>query len=199
MHSPKSLRDPEVLAARLRAIDLPHTKPLNDFVRTLRSQKGDEYFVPFFDPHDGGVDAEILFLLEAPGPRARDTGIVSRDNPDETAKNIFLLSQKAGLDRRRVGQWNVVPWYIGSKERLGIVKPMDVTMGMSTLGTLLSLLPALRTVVLIGTKAARANKLVLSARPTISIVSMPHPSPMFVNRAPEANRLRILGVLKSLA
>ena len=42
------------------------------------------------------TDAAILYLLEAPGRRAIESGFVSRDNPDETAKNFFLLNIEAG-------------------------------------------------------------------------------------------------------
>ena len=40
--------------------------------------------IPHFDPLDGGSNAQVLFLMEAPGPKASASGFVSRNNPDET-------------------------------------------------------------------------------------------------------------------
>ena len=75
---------------------------------------GEDHKIPQFDPLDGGIDAECLFLLEAPGPKAVNSGFVSRNNPDETAKNFFELNVGAGLERSKTITWNVVPWYVGS-------------------------------------------------------------------------------------
>jgi hypothetical protein len=76
-------------------------------VPTIRRESG--FDVPDFDPLDGGVNAACLFVLEAPGSRAVGSGFVSRDNPDETAKNWMLLNHAAKMDRRRVAVWNIVP------------------------------------------------------------------------------------------
>jgi hypothetical protein len=65
-------------------------------------------------------------LLEAPGGRAVGSGFVSRNNPDETAKNFFLLNQEAGLPRSRTVTWNVVPWYVGSGEKIRAVTDADI-------------------------------------------------------------------------
>jgi hypothetical protein len=61
---------------------------------------GPDHAIPYFDPLDGGVGASVLFLLEAPGPRAVASGFISRDNPDETAKNFHEFNAAAGLARR---------------------------------------------------------------------------------------------------
>ena len=47
-----------------------HVEPLADLVAAIRQAKGPEYDVPDFDPLDGGIAAEVLFLLEAVGPKA---------------------------------------------------------------------------------------------------------------------------------
>ncbi len=193
----KLLRDPVARGQRLASLELPHVAPLTAFVRALREETGPEYSIPFFDPADGGQDAEILFLLEAPGPQAVRSGFVSRDNPDETAKNFLLLCEQAGIDRRRTVCWNVVPWYIGSGKRIRAATGQDVARGLQSLGRLLELLPRLTTVVLVGGKAARARGFVVEQRPRVSVVEMPHPSPMFINRSPD-NRDRILTVLRRL-
>ena len=195
---PKSLGDPRVTQARLEALEQPHVLQLTSFVRQLREEMGAGYSIPYFDPADGGTAAEILFLLEAPGPRAVASGFVSRDNPDETAKNIFLLNAEAGIDRKRTVCWNIVPWYIGTGTKIRPANRTDVELGARSLGRVLALLPNVRVVVFLGAPAAKAEGLVRSMRPNAHLVSIPHPSPVFVNRAP-GNRDRILSVLKQVA
>ena len=193
----KLLRDPIARENRLARLEHRHIAALTAFVRALRDEVGPQYSIPYFDPADGGQDAEILFLLEAPGPQAVRSGFVSRDNPDETAKNFLLLCEEAGVDRRRTVCWNVVPWYIGSGKRIRAATGQDVASGLQSLGRLLELLPRLTTVVLVGGKAARARGFVVEQRPRVSVLEMPHPSPMFINRSP-GNRDRILTVLRRL-
>ncbi|MGE5199312.1 MAG: hypothetical protein ACM3H9_06705 [Rhodospirillaceae bacterium] len=97
----KTLGDPIVREQRLASLEQLHVATLTAFVRTLWRETGLESAIPCFDPADGGTDADILFLLEAPGPRAVQSGFVSRDNPDETAKNFLLPCHEARIDRRR--------------------------------------------------------------------------------------------------
>ena len=47
-------------------LSLPHMLPLRDVVESLRNEMGPEYGIPHFDPLDGGINAQVLFLLEAP-------------------------------------------------------------------------------------------------------------------------------------
>jgi uracil-DNA glycosylase len=183
---------------RLASIEQPHVAPLTTFVRQLRAEMGPTHAIPYFDPLDGGTHASILFLLEAPGPRAIETGFVSRNNPDETAKNFYLLNQEVGIDRKLTVTWNVVPWYIGSGTKVRPAKSRDVSAGASSLDRLLELLPHVRTIVLLGGAAARARGIIESLRPSAHVVEMPHPSPMFVNRSP-GNRDRLLGLLRNVA
>ena len=53
---------------RLAQLHEPHIAPLTRFVEELRAENPD-YLMPYFDPWDAGVDAEVLFLLEAPIPK----------------------------------------------------------------------------------------------------------------------------------
>lgn len=195
---PKSLSIAGVREARNLALHLPHIAPLTDFVDRLRCRMGPSYQVPYFDPLDGGANAECLFLLEAPGPNAVGSGFISRNNPDETAKNFFLLNQQAAIDRVRTATWNIVPWYVGTGTKIRAVKRDDIEAALPYLSELLCLLPLLRVVVLVGRKAAVARATVKSLAPTVLIFETPHPSPMFVNRSP-ANRNAILSVLKNVA
>src|SRR5437660_8308534 len=110
---PKLLGSPQVCNDRRAQLHEPHIAPLTAFVEEVRRKAGAGAAIPDFDPWDGGVDAEILFLLEAPGPRAVASGFISRNNPDESAKNFFQLNAEAKIPRKRTVTWNVVPWYIG--------------------------------------------------------------------------------------
>ena len=184
MDAPKSLGTPAVRQARLAALDKPHVQPLTEFVHSLRKEMGADCSIPFFDPLDGGTLAECLFLLEAPGPKAVTSGFVSRNNPDETARNFYELSNEAGLARERTIMWNVVPWYIGSGTKIRPATSRDLRVAGPALERLLMLLPRLHTVVLVGAKSARAKQAVQRMAPGVRVHVIPHPSPMFVNRSP---------------
>lgn len=192
---PKMLGDAAAVTARLKEMHAPHVAPLTAFVEELRAEAGPQAAVPYFDPWDGGVEATILFLLEAPGPRAVRSGFVSRNNPDETAKNFFELNAEAGIDRRRTVIWNAVPWYIGDGRRIRAATQKDLADGLGPLPRLLALLPKLRTIVLVGRKAEKAAGQL--DRTKYAVLACPHPSPRFVNSA-QGNRGRILAVLKQL-
>jgi len=192
---PKLLGNAEAVAARLREIRAPHIAPLTSFVEQLRHELSGAGEIPYFDPWDAGVNAEILFLLEAPGPRAIRSGFVSRNNPDETAKNFFELTAAAGLDRKKAIVWNAVPWYIGKGKRIRAASSFDLEAGLRQLPKLLQLLPKLKIIVLVGRKAENAA---LHIDQTHYVMfKCPHPSPLFVNNAP-GNREKILSVLRQV-
>lgn len=193
----KSLGKPEARSARLSQLSQSHIAPLTRFVETLRTDIGPDAAIPYFDPWDGGVEAEILFLLEAPGPKAVSSSFVSRNNPDETAKNFFELNLAAGLPRKKTVIWNAVPWYIGTGSRIRAANTTDLEAGLRPLPRLLEQLPKLRMVVLVGRKAEKARSEINRVRPELLLFVCPHPSPMFVNRSP-GNRERILAVLRQV-
>ena len=151
---PKSLGSPEARAARLAGLGDSHIVRLTAFVDVLRAEMGSDYRIPYFDPSDGGIGAEVLFLLEAPGAKAVESGFISRNNPDETAKNFFQISQQARIPRRRTITWNIVPWYIGSGSRIRAATSADIEMGFRRLHEVLELLPKLRAV---GTGGAESS------------------------------------------
>jgi uracil-DNA glycosylase len=114
--TPKLLCNQAARDARLLQLTERHIAPLSRFVQQLR-RKIPNGAIPEFDPWDGGTDAEILYMLEAPGPKAVLSGFISRNNPDETAKNFFELNIAADIPRKRTICWNIVPWYIGSGKK----------------------------------------------------------------------------------
>jgi len=177
---------------RIGLLDEPHVAPLTAFVQDLRTSAGPCAAIPDFDPWDGGVAAEVLFLLEAPGAKAVQSGFVSRNNPDETAKNFFELNCQAGILRMRTIMWNVVPWYVGSGQRIRPANSGDIAAGGAPLLQLLQLLPELRAVVFLGRKAERAEGAVATARPDLRRFKSPHPSPLVINHP--GNRGRILHI-----
>lgn len=195
---PKSLSDPGLREQRCLQLTRPHIAPLARFVASLRVEAGPQACIPDFDPWDGGIEADVLFLLEAPGRRAVASGFISRNNPDETAKNFFELNRDAGISRRRTVTWNVVPWYIGTTTKIRAAKRSDIQHANDALRSLLALLPRLKAVVLVGQPAQRAAAAVRSAKPDVRVFASPHPSPLFINNKP-GNRDRILTVLCDVA
>lgn len=197
MDHPKILGESAVLEARLSQVNDSHMTPLTNFVHRLRESMGAEAAIPYFDPWDGGVEAEVMFLLEAPGPKARNSGFVSMNNPDETAKNFFEICREAGIDRKRTVTWNTVPWYIGSDRKIRPANSSDIADGVQSLAELLQLLPKLRAIVLVGGKAQKVERHVRDIAPQLEVFVSPHPSPMFVNRKPE-NRGTLLSSLQAV-
>ncbi len=193
----KSLRDTIAIQSRLVGILDPHISPLTNFVETIRKDTGLIREFPYFDPLDGGINARCLFLFEAPGPRAVDSGFISRNNPDESAKNFFELNQLAGLPRELTISWNIVPWYIWTGTKIRPANKNDIEGGKKYLLDLLSLLPNLICISLCGRKAQKAQALIRASYPDISLINMPHPSPLFVNNSPE-NKSIILQSLKAV-
>jgi uracil-DNA glycosylase len=181
MHGVKLFKDVMAVKARLEQLREPHIKPLSAFVEALRLED-DSRRIPYFDPKDGGINAECLFLLEAPGGKAVE--FISRNNNDETAKNFFELNCEAGIPRERTISWNIVPWYIGTEDekKIHAATVKDISDGTPHLLRLLKLLPKLRAVVFVGKKAQRVKEDVRRNTSGLEFFDSPHPSPLFVNR-----------------
>ena len=60
---PKSLRTSAACESRQAFIREPHVAPLTEFVLKIREETGHGANIPFFDPFDGGISAQCLFLL----------------------------------------------------------------------------------------------------------------------------------------
>lgn len=181
---PKSLGNKEDREKRMQMLTQEHIKPLAHFVHSIRKKRGIEEKIPYFDPLDGGIHAKCLFVLEAPGPKAVKSGFVSRNNPDESAKNFLELNERAGIPRKETITWNIVPWYIGSEGKIRPANPKDIEEGFGYLLQLIALLQELKVIVLVGRKAQGIRER-LRQKWTRCILECYHPSPMFVNRAPE--------------
>jgi len=151
-------------------------------VDRIRSERRLAREVPGFDPLNGNENARFLFVLEAPGPKAVATGVISFDNPDPTATNFRTQLQQADVARSDLALWNVVPWYLGNEEgtRIRGAKTSDVKLGLNYLTTVVAAMAKLQCVVLVG-GAARQAHIHLSHQTTARILSCHHPSPKVQN------------------
>lgn len=211
-------RDPTQVRDRLTRLWEPHVAPLSQLVEQIRSKHGGPDSVPWFDPTDAGLGAEILLLSEAPGPRAMGTnslrstahgsGIISVHNDDPTAATTYDLRIAAGLADPTTGNssvclhWNIVPWYIGDAGRIRNPTLADLRAAQAPLKALIALLPDLRAVVLMGRASQRGWSLLSALHPQdVVVVPSPHPSPQVVNTNPAArDRIaRALGLARMIA
>lgn len=162
------------LERRNTALSDAHMRPLTRYVDKLRSQYPALEF-PDFDPLGGGVDADILFLLEKPGPktskRGGGSGFVSPCNDDPTAEASWHFLQEAGIEMERTCHWNVIPGWDGNREQRS---EADVRRGLGHLSELLGLLSKLRVAVLLGNKAHKAEALLRDRG--LQVVKTIHPS-----------------------
>lgn len=173
--APRSMRDPAVRERRKAMLGLPHVSGLAAFAAKLRERGSVE--VPEFDPLDGGIDARVLFLFEKPGPMTAEggkrtgSGFISRNNDDATAEATFNFMRQAHIPRKLTVTWNVIPWWNGT------VKPTknELDDGAACVVDLISLLPKLRAVVMVGQKAAKALPFLKTTG--LALFTSDHPSP----------------------
>ena len=161
--------------------------PLSLIVEHIRSEQQLAHEVPGFDPQNGNEAARFLFVLEAPGPKAVASKIISLDNKDQTAKNFRTQLTDAGIRPADIAVWNVVPWYLGNKELSKIrgAKSTDVKKGLQYLTQVVAAIKNLECIVLVG-GAARQAHIHLSHNTTARILSCHHPSPKVQNTNKDA-------------
>ena len=148
----RELSDAAARSARQARLSEPHATPLVPFVEGLRRSHPDR-IVPWFDPADGGARARVLYLLEKPSRGSASLmdgpAFISMDNPTSGARRMKALMEEAGVRRRDILVWNAVPWWNGKTS----VTAAELRDGTDALAALLSLLPDLRSVCLVGRKA----------------------------------------------
>ncbi|MCY0388428.1 uracil-DNA glycosylase [Robbsia sp. Bb-Pol-6] len=156
----------------------PHMRQLTAYVHELTKRTG---LVPYFDPMDGGCRAKILLLLQSPSAYAVHPRFVSQDNPVATQRNLRSFLAEAGVKREMLVMWNIFPWLPESRgaRKRGLNK-IDFQEGLAELPGLLVLLKDLRVVVLAGRGAQNAHTFLASCLPGLTILDMPHPSPLAV-------------------
>lgn len=176
----RSMREAGVRQRRRTMLCGSHIEPLTAYAAKLRKRGLGE--VPEFDPFDGGIDAQILFLFEKPGPMTASTGgsgFISRNNDDPSAEATFDFMQRAGIPRKLTLSWNVVPWWNGTRKVTG----QELREGVACVEELITLLPKLRAVVLVGNKAAKARMHL--HRTGLALFTSAHPSPLVRAKYPE--------------
>jgi uracil-DNA glycosylase len=177
-NEPRTMRDRTAPERRRAMLALPHIAPLVAYADGLRR---DGVEAPEFDPLDGGVEAEILFLFEKPGRMTAEdggragSGFISRDNDDPTAEAIFRFMREAGISRESTVIWNVIPCWNGTRK----VTAKEIRDGTESLRALIELLPKLAAVVMVGKAAARARPCLEAF--DLKLFESWHPSP--INRA----------------
>jgi len=182
--APKSLANPDALAARRALLGAPHIAPIRALAARIATERGAP--VPIPDPLDGGVGARMLLLLETPGPAVLRTGFVTRDSANGTAANLFRFLAEAGLGRADTLIWNAVPWLIHAAGALNRApRRAEVSAAAPYLAPLLELLPRLAVIVLAGRFAGEAAPTLAALRPELPVVRIPHPSPTYVCTSPE--------------
>ncbi|TSD56812.1 uracil-DNA glycosylase [Variovorax sp. KBS0712] len=191
--------DEAVEARRARSFE-PHVALLQALAERIGASRDAPDGVPRFDPLDGGINARVLLLQEAPGPRAVGSGFISSDNPDQTAANARHACESAGLSRRDVVRWNAVPWYLGNEEGTKI-RPAtreDVKRAEPWLAELLQLLSRLQVVVLMGKNAQRLAPVLKRIAPHLRVERTPHCSPLALNYSLD-RRTELIETLRDVA
>lgn len=145
----------------------PHIEAVNRLVEALRTEG--QARVPYVDARYGGVDSQVLFLFQDPGPGTDDTqhgsGFLSPQNDDPSAERFLRCLEDAGLELNRVITWNAYPWILLPGEGLGARRLME---GLDPLRRLLGLLPRLRVVVTMGRMAEGSWKRLADRQPTVA-------------------------------
>jgi hypothetical protein len=177
---PRSMREAGVRQRRIAMLRDPHIASLTAWAAKLRECGSVE--VPDFDPFDGGVQAQVLFLFEKPGPMTASkggSGFISRNNDDPSAEATFDFMQRAGIPRRLTITWNVIPWWNGTRKVTG----QELREGVACVQELITLLPMLRAVVLVGRNAAKAGPHLNET--DLTLFTSAHPSPLVRAKYPE--------------
>jgi uracil-DNA glycosylase len=178
MEGPRSNRDPKIVAAKLGRLREDHIAPISALVDRIHVATRNQA-VPYVDPTSGGVNARVLFLLETPAKTAAlKSTMLSPDNNDTTAANVWELYRESGLPRDNAIHWNAVPWFMGTEKLNKGASRSDIVVGLPWLAEMVELLPRLRLVVTMGDIARRSFGLYLlmpEAR-LIPWLAVAHPS-----------------------
>lgn len=157
------------------------------------------------DPDSGGTAARVLLLLETPSVTATyGSGLVSLDNDDATAANLWRAVQDSGLPRQETLVWNAVPWFTGTPERGAARTAGELRLGQTWLLPFLTLLPRLEVVVALGRSAQAAAASFSTATRALRgrqlrVLLAPHPSQRVYNRPGYRGRERVHAALAQAA
>lgn len=170
---------PAAIAERRTRVSERHVKPLTDWVSSVRDRLDPCHAATVcdFDPDGGGVNARVLYLAQDPSSTASQTGFISPDNNDRTAKETTNACLTAGVGALERVHWNAYPWWIDAPCSTPVPRSHELASNM--LSELLELLPDLASVVLIGARAEHSWNRLTRRTPIPSRLRCwptPHPS-----------------------
>lgn len=177
MRTPKLLGDPDAKKRRIAALDNDNSISLRDYIQWCGTSLPEGVTLPEFDPYDGGRTAKGLVVLSYPGP-ASESGFVSSENPDSTAANLSRYLDYAGIDRKDIVIWNLVPWFTPESQRT--FTKMEMEKGSECLSKLINSLPQVKSVLLVG-KLAQGYTELENALDTVKYFHSPHISQQSIN------------------
>ncbi|MFF2026974.1 uracil-DNA glycosylase family protein [Rhodococcus koreensis] len=152
---PRRLADNRLREQRAqRARSSKQVAPINALVDKIGVEQSVTN-MPLIDPTFGGINATVLFVLKAPeadaNPNLSGPRLLSLDNDDDTAQDMFRLTAETGLDRSSITAWNVCPFPAEGKNPTAA----EVKRSARYHSELFSLLPHLQVIVLFGDDAKR--------------------------------------------
>jgi hypothetical protein len=128
--------------------------PLMNVVRKIKAQG---HSMPSVDPKGGGIYAKVLFLQDTAGPEAVESQVITQDNPDPTARNMTRTLTEAGFQRSDVLLWNVVPYYVSTRDQNRNGTPAQIRAAIPDTQAFVDELKSLKVVVYCGRNAQRAR------------------------------------------
>ncbi|WOO97473.1 uracil-DNA glycosylase [Micrococcus terreus] len=195
---PRSLADLSELARRRALLTTKESaQPLRVWREELMARRRlvqPDGIVPDFDPAEAGTAAQVLTVLESPGPmtdvnnRRPGSGFVSVDNDDATAANCWWLRNETGL-HDDVLLWNIVPWYLHAVRR---PTASELAQGSVELRRLLQdQLRDVRVVLTLGRTAQRGWQRHIEPNLDSRVLSIPtwHTSPLAFNQPGKRDEL----------
>jgi uracil-DNA glycosylase len=176
--SARANADRAVVEAKYARLSEAHVAPLVAFADEIAEARGmPRSAVPYPDPAMGGINARALFVLSTPGPYAKadqvGSGLLSLENNDPTAERQYHAYREAGLSVAEGLHWNAVPWPTAGRTPTAA----EQAAAWPWLARLLTLLPRLRAVVLLGTVAQTCwRRSGVSVPGDALLLKGPHPS-----------------------
>jgi uracil-DNA glycosylase len=167
------------ISARRADLAAPHVQVLTKWVESVRERLDPCHAetVCDFDPAGGGIKSRVMYLAQDPSSTASETGFISPDNNDATARATTEACAEAGLGPHDRIHWNVYPWWLKAPCQARVPEPGALSSRF--LSELLVMLPDVVSVVLIGGAAERSWERLEKLRPIgdkVRVWAGPHPS-----------------------
>ena len=174
----RRMADPEFRRQQRDGLYGPHVAPLNRLVEEFGG--GERGWLPHIAPVHGGVHAQLLWVLRDPGPAVADpenaeAGFLCVENNDATAARLCELLERAHIPVSCTLPWNAYPWYVNRAPTVA-----ELRAGVEPLRRVITLMPQLRVLLLLGKHAERSWKLLMSSGASVisgvEVLHARHPS-----------------------